>query len=91
LRPWRMSNTVSSASSSTIVSRGRHWQPERMRRPGTVDEVAKATQEARAGRPQRAINLIFGTEWPTMVDSAFWRQQLSTAEDDTVRTDWVYV
>ena len=32
LRPWRMSNTVSSASSSTIVSRGRHWQPERMRR-----------------------------------------------------------
>ena len=54
-------------------------------------EVAKATQESRAGRPQRAINLIFGTDGPMMVDGAFWKQQQSTAEDGTAQSDWIYV
>ena len=62
------------------------WQ--RMRRDY---EVAKATQESRAGRPQRAINLIFGTDGPMMVDGAFWKQQQSTAEDGTAQSDWIYV
>ncbi len=51
------------------------WQ--RMRRDY---EVAKATQEARAGCPQRAINLIFGADGSTMVDSAFWKQQTAVDE-----------
>ncbi len=64
------------------------WQ--RMRRDY---EVAKATQEARSGRPQRAINLIFGKEGPTMVDGAFWKQQVSTDASGTTgtRTEWIYV
>ena len=54
-------------------------------------EVAKATQEARAGRPQRAINLIFGVDGPTMVDSAFWKQQTTVDESGVTRTEWTYV
>jgi hypothetical protein len=62
------------------------WQ--RMRRDC---EVAKATQEARAGRPQRAISLIFGTDGPTMVDSAFWKQQTTVDESGVTHTEWIYV
>ena len=54
-------------------------------------EVAKATQEARAGRPQRAINLIFGKEGPTMVDGAFWKQQSYTDESGVTSSEWVYI
>jgi hypothetical protein len=62
------------------------WQ--RMRRDY---EVAKATQEARAGRPQRAINLIFEADGPTMVDSAFWKQQSFVDESCVTHSEWIYV
>ena len=61
------------------------------RRLRATHEVEKATQEARAGKPQRAINLIFGRQAPSMVDNAFWRQVPHAEDDGTVTMDWSYI
>jgi len=50
-------------------------------------EVAKATQEGRAGKLQRAMNMIFPNATPGVADNAFWKKvQVSRTDGLLART-----
>ena len=51
-------------------------------------EVAKATQEGRAGKLQRAMHMIFPNTSPGMADNAFWKKVQVTRPDGKSEEVW---
>ena len=54
-------------------------------------EVAKATQEGRAGKLQRAMNMIFPDAAPGVADNAFWKKVQVTRTDGQLEEVWHFV
>jgi len=54
-------------------------------------EVAKATQEGRAGKLQRAMNMIFPNATPGVADNAFWKKVQVTRTDGQMEEVWHFV
>ena len=53
-------------------------------------EVAKATQEGRAGKLRRAMSLIFPTSTLGVADNAFWRKATVTGPHGTPEEVWLF-
>ena len=54
-------------------------------------EVARATQEARAGRTARALRLIFPEMGGGTVDNAFWQETEVTDEKGNTEKEWHFI
>ena len=53
-------------------------------------EVAKATQEGRAGKLQRAMHMIFPNTSPGVADNAFWKKVQVARPDGKLEEVWHY-
>ena len=53
-------------------------------------EVAKATQEGRAGKLRRAMNLIFPSSSPGVADNAYWRKTTVTGPHGLPEEVWLF-
>ena len=54
-------------------------------------EVAKATQEGRAGKLQRAMNMIFPNATPGVADNAFWKKVQVARTDGQLEEVWHFI